>query len=240
MLFEYNSKYCILGMMSRGSILYDNLKGFRKNKTTSVSFDPNFDPGTDKVSYSYIYNKPSAPIKSYKGIQLVSELNADFFALSGKKYREIRETRNHFNKIISIKEYNKQDVLSLIDLWSATDGKKYGFQLHSGYDRNFFNNWYDLEKDNLFSRFYYIDDKIVGYSILHKGEDCWEYLLRKADNSIRNTCLFIDYKTFKQIWDIENKTFYVCWGASKGKLLKYKRKFGSFEERDAYFYKVVK
>lgn len=227
-------------MMSKGSVLFDNLKGFKKNRTTAVSFDSEFDPEFPKVSYSYIHEKPPKPIKPYKGTQLVSRLDEEFFALSGKKYKEIRETRNYFDKIVSIKEYSKQDVLGLIDLWSSTSGKKYGWQLHSGYDRNFFNNWYDLEKDNLFSRFYYIGDKIVGYSILHKGTNSWEYLLRKMDNSIRNTCLYVDYKTFEEIYKLEQKDFYVCWGASNGKLLKYKRKFGSFDETTVYFYKVVK
>ncbi len=238
-MFEYNSKYCILGMMSAKTVPSPDWKWFKKNRTTAVCFDANFKPDFPKVSYSYIYNKPPKPIKSYKSTQLTSKLDAGFFDLSGKKYQEIRETRNHFDRIITTRDYNKQDVLDLIDFWDTHTGKpKYKWQLHSGYDRNFFNIWYDQEKDNLFSRFYYIEDRMVGYSILHKGVDCWEYLLRKADNTLRNTCLYIDYKTFESIYQQEQRDFFVCWGSSKGSLLIYKRKFGSYDERPTYFYKI--
>jgi len=235
-MFKYSNKYGVMGMAGKCEVLGD-FEGLRKNKNKVVSFSKDFNPNSPIISYSYIYEKPSA--KGYmKCRQITSKLDKSFFKLEGGNFREIRETRNKFNKIITIKEYKKEDVLELIDRWDAQSGKKYGWQRHSGYDRAFFNRWYDSEKENLISRFYYIDDRIVGYSVLHKESDNYTYIIRKADNTIRNTCLYVDYKTFEEIYNIENKDFYVNWGASSGTLLKYKRKFGSFEETDVYFYSI--
>lgn len=232
-MFKYNSKYCIMGMLSARYEVLEDWRGYRKNKKNAVSFYEDFSPDFEKVSYNYIYEKPQ--VKYSKSTQIVSKFDSEFFKLSGNKYREIRETRNKFDKIIINKEYNKEDVLGLIDTWDKQSGDKYGFQKHSGYDRNFFNKFYDLEKDNLISNFYYIGDKIIGYSILHKAEDCYEYLIRKVDIELRNTCLYVDYKTFEQIYEKE-KEFLINWGASSGNVLKYKKKFPIFESCPVYFY----
>jgi hypothetical protein len=234
-MFKYNSKYAIMGMCGKYQILGD-FQGLRKNKNKAVSFDANFTPDFPNIFYSYIYDKPTTkPVT--KNTQVISKLDSDFFELSGKDFREIRETRNKFDKIVTSKEYNKEHVLELIDRWDAQSGDRYGWFKHSGYDREFFRRWYDEEKDNLISKFYYINDKIVGYAILHKENGCYTYMLRKADNTIRNTCLYVDYKTFESIYGTENSTIFVNWGASKGTLLRYKRKFPVFEENNVYFYK---
>ena len=43
-------------------------------------------------------------LKSYSSTLLVSDFDEVFFKLSGKKYTEIRETRNKLNKEIEIRE----------------------------------------------------------------------------------------------------------------------------------------
>lgn len=235
-MFEYTSKYCIIGMMSKNSKPFDNWKGFIKNKNNAVSFDKNFIPEFKKVSFSYIYEKPSVR-KSYKNTQIVSKLDDHFFRLNGKEFKEIRETRNKFNKIVYIKDYKKDDVMGLINFWDQQSGQKYGWNRHSGYDRNFFTKWYEQEKGNLESFFFYINDKIVGYSILHNNGKNFDYIIRKTDSSIRNTCLYVDYKTFEMLYE-KNGDLLVNWGASKGNLLKYKKKFPIFDTKDVYFYKV--
>jgi hypothetical protein len=231
-VFKYTSKYCVMGMAGKYEVLGD-FQGLRKNRNQAISFDAGFDPGYKKVLYSYIYDTPDC--KRHKSTQLVSNFTDSYFNLAGKEHREVRESRNKFNKLIAMREYNKEDVLGLIDLWDTQSGTKYGWQRHSGYDRSFFTRWFDAERDNLFSRFFYLGDKMVGYSVLHKGEGCWEYLIRKTDNTIRNTCLYVDYKTFEELHKIE-ESFLVNWGASKGSLLEYKRKFPCYEENNVYFY----
>ena len=233
-MHNYISKYTIMGMMSAKYEVLGDWQGLKKNRNKAVSFDKSFDPCFPKTSYAYIYDKPSC--KYSKSTQVVSVFDKSFFGLSGNKYREIRETRNYFNKLVTIKDFNQNDVLGLIDRWDEQSGGKYHWQKHSGYDKAFFNKWYLQEKDNLISYFYYIGDKIVGYAILHKDNDCYNYIIRKTDISIRNTCLYVDYKTFEQIYAIENQSFLVNWGASSGNVLKYKRKFPIHSQSAVYFY----
>lgn len=234
-MFKYISKFCILGMMSERYEVLGNWQGFKKNRNKAVSFYTDFIPDFKEVFFQYIYEKPEC--KSSRMTQVVSKLDDEFFNLSGKQFKEIRETRNKFDKIVKMKEYNKDDTLKLIDTWDIQCGGKYHWHRHSGYDRAFFNKWYDLERDSLFSRFFYIDDKMIGYSVLHKDKECYEYLIRKTDITLRNTCLYVDYKTFEEIHKIDGN-FLVNWGASSGSLLKYKRKFPKYEENDVYFYSI--
>jgi len=238
-MFKYTSKYCMMGMMSKNGSPFNNWLGFKKNKNNAVSFDMDFHPDFPKVNYSYIYERPK--VKGVrKSTQIVSKFDGQFFKLEGKGFKEIRETKNKFNKVVRAGEYDKNKVLELIDKWDSISGAKYGWQRHSGYDRSFFNNWYALEQDNLISSFYYIGDKLVGYSVLHKNDNCYDYIIRKTNNTIRNTCLYVDYKTFESIYEKEKKPFLVNWGASGGGVLKYKKKFPVFQETRVYFYRIVR
>jgi hypothetical protein len=236
-MFKYTSKHCVMGMCSERYQVLGDWQGLRKNSTTAVSFDEGFDPGFKKVNYAYVYTKPA--VKASKSTQVVSAIGPELVGLAGNKWREIRETRNHFGRIVEARDYNKGDVLGLIDRWDVQSGGKYGWHRHSGYDRAFFNRWYDLEKDNLISRFYYVGAELIGYSILHATEYGYEYLIRKADNTRRNTCLYVDYKTFEGLYGARGG-FLVNWGASSGGVLDYKRKFPVHSECPVYFYSVVR
>ena len=234
-MFKYTSRYCLLGMMSARFEVLGDWQGFKKNRNNAVSFDVNFVPDFKSVFFSYIYEKPK--VKCYKMTQLISKFDSEFFELRGKEHCEIRETRNKFDKVVSIRAYNKEDTLGLIDLWDSQRKQLYGWFCHSGYDRNFFSKWYDAEKDQLFSRFYYLGERMIGYAVLHQTESGYEYLIRKADCSIRNLCLYVDYKTFEQVYS--GTDFFVNWGASKGSLLRYKKKFPIFSETPTYFFKQI-
>lgn len=216
---------------------FDDWRGYQANKNKAVLFDERLKADYPTVHYYYIYNKPAQ--KHYHLTQLISHITPNFFELRGKKWKEIRETRNKFDKIVKMKEYDQQAVLDLIKKWDETAGVKYGFQRRSGRDRNFFQRWFEQEKERLFYRFFYIDERLVGYSVLHKKDGCYEYLIRKTLSEMRNTCLYVDYKTMEELFAVEPDGFFVNWGASGGKLLKYKKKFPMFEERPVYFYKVV-
>ena len=248
---NYISKHSVMGMMSQRYISIENYLGFIKNKKEVVLFDSSLAKkynNYNKINLYYYpnrtyniegYNKTS----SYSSTMLVSNLSVDFFNLSGKKHREIRETRNKYNKLVDIK-YELNDintVIRFIKQWNIDRGKeKYGWQLHSGYDINFFNRFYNEEKDNLFSNFYYIGDNLVGYAIVSKNkkDNCYNYIIRKNDTKYRNLCLYIDYKIFKRIFI--GKDFYINWGCSSGNVLKYKKKFPIYLCEKRYFIKYKK
>lgn len=227
-----------MGMMSKSYDVLDDWLGLKKNKSSAISFHADFNPDFEKVNYAYIYDKPD--VKYSKSTQLTSCFNEEFFKLCGKKHKEIRETKNYYDKRVISKEFNLNDTLKLIDTWDKLSGEKYNWVRHSGFDRNFFNRFYELEKHNLFSRFFYLGEEMLGYSVLHKEpEGYYNYLIRKTNIGLgRNTSLYVDYKTFEEIWKVEQKEFFTNWGSSKGSLLKYKSKFSPYEKIPVYFYTV--
>jgi hypothetical protein len=246
MIDNYINKHSIMGMMSSNYFPFEDWTGFykKKDKTKVVVFDSSFCKDFLEINYYYLPEKIKE-LKSYSSTLLVSDFDEVFFKLSGKKYTEIRETRNKLNKEIEIREdiSSIDEVISLIDRWDVLSGKKYRFNRHSGYDRNFFKKYYNEEKDNLYSLFFYLDNILVGYSIVSKIQDdgCFRYLIRKNDISVvRNLCLYIDYKTFENLFSKIGKKFYINWGASSGQVLRYKKKFPVFIEKKVWFCKRKK
>ncbi len=245
---NYINRHTVMGMMSKHYIPFEDYSGFYKSKKRDkvVVFNKDYPEGSYKeINYYYIPDKPEVKIKNmYNSTLLVSHFNSDFFKLIGKSNREIRETRNQYNKIITIKNDidNIEEVILLINKWDMQSGKKYGWQKHSGYDKTFFLKYYEQEKDNLISLFFYFNDVLVGYSIVSNIVDnnCYKYVIRKMDISSRNLCLYIDFKMFENIYNNYGRDFYINWGASSGNVLKYKKKFPIFSEDKVYFYKIKK
>jgi hypothetical protein len=239
--FNYINKHTIMGMLSRNYIPFDNWKGFYKNKkrTKIVVFDK-INGDFEEINYSYMNNREKG---SYKSTMLISYFDDNFFNLEGKLFREIRETRNKWNKKIIVKKnpHSIEETIDLINRWDKSSGKKYRFNRHSGYDRNFFNKYWESEKENLFSLFFYFGNNLVGYSIVSKiNNGCFCYIIRKVDITVgRNICLYVDYKTFENIHNFHSK-FYINWGASSGNVLKYKKKFPINKEINVYFFKRKK
>jgi len=247
MIENYINRHTIMGMMSRHYIPFEDFTGFYKSKKRDkvVVFNKDyFEPNCKEINYYYIFEKPEIKIKSmYNSTLLVSHFDSEFFKLSGKSNTEVRETRNKYNKIITIKNDIKdiEEVIYLIDKWDILSGQKYNWQRHSGYDRSFFIKYYEKEKDNLISLFFYINDELVGYSVISKivEDNCFKYIIRKMDISIgRNLCLYIDFKTFENLYNIYSRDFRINWGASSGNVLKYKKKFPVFSEEKVWFYKI--
>ena len=253
-ILSYINPHSILGMVSARYKIFD--VGFQKNKNNVVLFYPFktediTSRNEDKVFISYLledeYNYLKSldiPHKKSKQALILSDINEEFLKLNGAKFHEFREVRNKYNKICTIKtEPNSlEEVGGLIDVWDEVRGPAHGIQRHSGYDRNFFNNVYPKEKDNLFSYFFYIEDKLVGYSVVSKlGNGInFSYLIRKNDTRFRNLCLYIDYKTFDLMFNELKTSFTINWGAASGKILKYKKKFPIYKEVPVWFCKVIK
>jgi hypothetical protein len=249
---SYINPHTIMGMISKNYSLIPN--GYRKNKNNIVLFNP-FDNYKDypkeNVYINYLlqdeYNSLIAqniPHNKSRGKQLISNIDKNFINLPGQNFQEIRETRNKYNKITTIKTSPNsiEEVNALIDIWDEKRGDKYGWQRHSGYDRNFFNKYFNQEKDQLFSYFFYIDNVLVGYSIVSKlgNGDRFNYVIRKNNTSFRNLCLYIDFKTFELMYNEINSNFLINWGSSSGTVMKYKKKFPVYEENVVYFCKILK
>jgi hypothetical protein len=243
----YNTKHAIMGMLSDNYILIDGGYGFFKNKKMSdlVLFDYNLIDLYSNIEHiSLSYQLEKQPYKqSYKSTMLISKFDENWFDGNLKKIsKEIYETKNKWNKKIEIKiEPNSiEEVIELINKWKEVSGGKYGWQLRAGHDVNFFRRYWEVEKENLWSLFFYLGGVLIGYSIVSKEEtnNEFNYIIRKMNISVgRNIGLYIDYKTFENIWNKTQKEFKINWGANSGTLLKYKSKFGG-DKTQVYFYKV--
>ena len=254
MLKNYISYHSILGMLSkRYKLLIDN-KGFIKNSkeiclTNSIDIEEYKDQ-YQKISLIYQNKEQFDFIRSnynvtsfWKSTQIISYFNPNFFKLEGMTYREIRETKNKYNKCIRIENEIKDinEVIEFIQSWKNNRGSnKYGWQEHSGYDMNFFQQYYEIEKDNLYHTFIYDqNNNLLGYSIVEKNNvnNQLNYIIRKAHWNMRNICLYLDYITFEKIYN-DHKEFYINWGCSSGTLLKYKSKFPIHNLETKYFIKI--
>lgn len=246
-MIEHNSYIChhsILGMMSsRYKLIETPSLQIIKNKNSVILFSLEnleyFLERYEKVSIAYLNELPEKDFKyKFSKYSLTSiiggEFNDKFFKLEGKDFTELRETRNKFDRKLIIKtELNDiKEVLELVDKWDERWGKeKYGWIRHSGYDRSFFINHYEKEKENLFCRFFYDKDtnEFVGYSVLSRqfldnpSGKIYPYIIRKyLPEYSRNLCLYIDFKTFQELY-LEIKNPYFChWGGSSSSLLAYK------------------
>ena len=243
---NYTSIACIKGMLSKRYKPTEDWSGFWKNSKHFVTFDSTFNSiNIKKISYSYILEKQIKNIEKYKSCfrltLLHSIFNDEFFELKNKKFREIRETKNKYNKIcyISTKIPKLIEINNLLNYWDEVSGKKYGWTRHSGIDRNFFDKYY--KEEEFIGLFFYIDQKLVGYSIMSKkyknlnNNYFFDYIIRKNDIKYRNLTLYIDYKIFEYIYNNYVNNFIVNFGGSSGNLLKYKMKFPIYNIQPIYF-----
>lgn len=250
---NYISRHSIMGMLSKSYIPLDDNVGYLKNKKEVVLFSSDDTIIGRHLSYPKInlnYVDEIINVKDkingyllsskYHSTMLLSNFSKEFFELSGHRFREIRETRNKYRKIVGVKyDVDPNEVISFIREWIVKRGDlKYGWQLHAGYDINFFTKYWYFEKESLWSNFFYIDGKLVGYSIVSKdGSDGnFKYMIRKNDTTYRNLCLYIDYFSFERMYN-EVGDFIVNWGSNSGSLLKYKMKFPVLFTIKKWFYK---
>jgi len=254
-LNNYTTPHCILGMLSKRYKPFPYYSGYIKNRKEVVIFDPSKIPqylDYPKINLAYVDKMDKNTLNSlipdykntsgYKGTLLYSNFEQDFFKLQGKSHREMRETRNHYQKS-SIQVRNSasiEDITKFIQEWNTQRGDaRYGWTLHSGYDLNFFTKHWENEKDKFQALFFYDNDKLIGYSVmsLDNVDNVYYYMLRKNLTSYRNLALYIDFTTFDTLYSNIGVNFITCWGANSGSLLKYKMKFPVFHTQEKWFYK---
>lgn len=248
---NYTNKHAVMGMLSKRSIPFEDFKGYLKNRNEVVVFNQTDLSGFKhpKINVHYSDSKDiEAPVgyslgSQYKSTLVVSEFTPEYFQLSGKKYREVREARNKYNRELEVIDTlkNKADILTFIEEWKKVRGEKqYGWQLHIGYDINFFEKYYEAEAKNLICKFLYCGEKLLGYAVISNlpEDGVYTYMLRKTFPEPRNICLYLDYKVFEEINKRTNSPFKVNWGCSSGSVLKYKEsKFPLRTKETKYFTK---
>ena len=211
----YICKYTMLGMLSKSYIpdFENNCIYKRKDKKKVLVFDTNFNTeGFEEINYAYIPEKPNNKV-FYHSTEVISYFAKDYFSNLKQYSYEIYQTKRKWDKQIVIKSEpnNIEEVIELIDKWSKYSGVKYRWQEHSGYDKTFFNKYYKEWKDKVKCFFFYLNNILVGYSVIApKIEDTYYYIIRKMDITVgRNICEYIDYKTFELLND---NNFYINWG----------------------------
>jgi len=256
-----NKKKVVLFPKNGKHVTFDGVRLFSKTHPEITKINLNYLPKDNFKSLVEAFKEYGVGYSKSSSNLLVSEFDEEFFHLRGKGWREIRETRNSLSKSFTYKVDEPAEVLypkvvELVKWWDEVQGKKYGWQRHSGYDKTFFEKVYPEHKDEFVSLSFYDKEtkELVGYSVVSKNIQqvicsndafstvpCLTYIIRKCKTERRNTTLFIDFKTFewihKNIFDVSQQ-FYINWGASSGGVLSYKRKFPINTSVKVYFVSI--
>lgn len=254
---NYVNKFTILGMTPANGSIEENKIYKTKKKNKVIVFDKDYIGDEDEINYAYIEELPDKKINSFKLTEVKSLFDNDYF--TNNKHKDIKETVKKYSTITNPNYLNVcteplmgiDEVLNMIHDWQYTQGWKYGFNEHAGYDKKFFKEFYEKYKDNLNSLFFYHKNKLIGYSVIEKNPSElinnipeYKYLIRKYVLGYRNLCKYIDYYTFKYIYDKQMiGKFIVNWGASSGGVLQYKTNetwFPIYLTENRYFWKIKK
>lgn len=254
--------------------------GYKKNKKQvvllqhdNIEYNCNFLNEYEKIVLNYLSQNDVEKYKEYciynnlkysKSYVITSVISGPFSNninnnISKSLKQEIKETINKFDKKITIKSYEElndhndinEKFINLIDEWNIFNDKKYGWQNHSGYDKNYFLNYFKTLRFNFYSNFFFNNNKLIGYSFVSKNpyilqsKYVYFYLIRKFINSFensRNIGLYIDYKTIQRILnDTKLNEIYIHFGGSSGNVLNYKlKKFPTFSTEKYYSGTIIK
>lgn len=260
----YINKHSVMGMLSKNQTIIEDSLSIRRNKNKILCFDEesarSYIGIYKDINLGYFTKKIKSEDMSFYGKSTAVITGPfsknNFLGFKGREYEEYRETINSLDKKLLISEqmFSPLDVIGVVDEWNELAGKrKYGWQLHSGYDKNFFHSQYfEQEKENLQTLFFYDKEtmKCVGYSVISKNADdktlnhsLFSYLIRKyiPSKEYKNLCLYIDLKTIQRLVTNQDKECLVHWGASSGGVLNYKLgKFKNFiyKSYDVWFGKI--
>jgi hypothetical protein len=245
---RYWTRHGKMTMMGKAGKLSSSPYFYYKNSKNLVVFIASCSPYGYKVSYAYIPDEDFQEIdkkrikSKYHLTQVVSLIDDKFASLPGKKNKDNRNIRNKYEKIVEVRESPEsiEEVISFIDEWDKTRGVVYGWQRHSGYDKNFFTNHYESEKNSVQSLFYYIKGKLVGYSVISvaREDTSYTYMIGKCLVEYKSLSWYIDYDSFCRLREREGCDVLVNWGASGGSLLKYKTQFPVHSLEKLWFFRL--
>lgn len=234
--------------LERG-VMYPN----KMDKKDIRAYDVNFyDPTATKISYFYVTEK-RPEVKS------ASKMPAEV-SLITKEFVDNPRSQN-YNMAYQVRRWGKredlhietempplEEIFKFIKNWDNTSGKKYGARLASSYDKNFFTNHLHDVRDKVQTLYFYLGDRLVGYSVLEipngverdGGYLVSRYGPRKVDITAgSNLCQFVDYESMRRLHEKAGEDFILHWGsAEKGIRLYEHRNFPVYRE-DIYLQYVL-
>ena len=247
---NYVNDLSIYGLMNKNAFInYDSDKlSFYKNKIKSkvVFFERLTEDEESKYeSISYMYmNEDPKDKRAYCMDEIVSIISNDMFEnMSGKKYREIRETVNKYKNKVEIKPINKEtksSIIEMIEKWRYADngGMKYKWQEHAGIDKAIIDRYIKEDlREAIIGMSFWINGECIGYYMIERfvsditdNKFEYKYLTRKVLNkkNLRNITEYVDWLTFKQlyrnhcIYHPDFNDFLINWGCSSGGVHWYK------------------
>lgn len=255
---NYVNNISVYGLMNKNCFINNSsekLSFFKtKNKKNVVFFEMVDDISEyNQVFYMYLDNEPKNIKGAYSSNQITSILRRELFEdMPGKKYREIRESVNKYKNIIKVNDittYNIDSILSMIEEWRYMNngGMKYGWQEHAGIDKSIVNRYVNGELKGVLGYSFWYCNKCIGYSIIEKnhsdvidGYNEFKYLTRKVLNTKRNITEYVDWYTFKTLYDkYKYNNFLINWGCSSGGVHWYKtHKWELYREEKKWFCKI--
>lgn len=230
-------------------VMYPN----KLDKKDIRAYDKDFyDPSATKISYFYVKEKRPEVKSAGKMPAEVSLITEEFVT---------NPRSQNYNMGYQVRRWSKREdlrvttelpplkvIYDFIKNWDNTSGKKYGARLASSYDKNFFTNHYAEVIDQIQPLFFYLGDRLVGYSILElpkKMERDHGYLVsrygpRKVDITAgSNLCQFVDYEAFRRLREKVGEDFIIHWGAAEKGIRLYEHRNFPFYREDIYLQYVL-
>lgn len=243
--------------LSRNYVPFNDFSGFIKSKNQIILYSENMIEkfkNHESVRLYHVSKEEVEKVKSrykikssYYNTSIITKLGSEYFTLSGKANKEKRNVMNRFNINIplSIQEHPNsiEEVKLFLKDWKCKRKVKYNEMLmFTGYDLNFIKKYLIKFKDNLITKFYYLNSKLVGFTIIEKVNDnFYNLLIRKVDPSISQLTYYIDYSTFCEIYENTGQDLVVNLGIDGDKgIHAYKtKKFPVCQEIKTYNIKVI-
>ena len=204
-------------MLSKTYIPFNNYSGFSKHRNEIVLFNDDNIEKFRKYENLRIYHVPDEVVTNLKSkvkilsrnkyISIITKLDKVYFSMSGKSNKEKRNVVNKYevNTKLSVQEYPNsiQEIKIFLRNWKEKRKTKYNERMiRIGYNLNFITNYMFPFKDQLITKFYYDGNKLIGMTIIEKIKDnIYNLLIRKSDPGYSQLSYYIDYSSFKEIFD---------------------------------------
>jgi hypothetical protein len=208
-------------LLSRTYQPFNEFAGFIKHKKEIILFsekDIEKYEGFENVKVYHVSKEVVDELKnrykflsSYNYKSVITELDKEYFQMNGSANKEKRNVINKYIKNIPLEVQSLpnsiDEVKEFLKEWKDKRKHKYNEKMmFTGYDLNFVINYLYLFKENLISKFYYFNSKLVGMTIIEKVNDNFYNLLkRKYNPDFSQLCYFIDFSSFKEIFENSGK-----------------------------------
>lgn len=216
----------------------ENCEGFIKNNSEIVIFKPEaINKYLDKFDIIKLYDLSLDAINQIKVLfglhnrkkvrHVILEFKTDYFHYTGSKFKKLKKAMRKYESLITDIVDSPRSCADLdlfIQNWKQ-NRKKAHHIMTTGVDKNFVNTQLAKHGDRLISKFFYIGEHLVGYSIIEiVAEGIYNNLFCKIDTNFSQLNLFIDSYMFELVFKATSAGFIMNMGSDNGKksLLKYK------------------